>query len=94
MILQLRDLLRSRGQMPLKELCAELNCSPECIRPMLALLIRKGQIKALPQGSLCAGGCRLCPPESVEIFRWIADNSSSKTTIEEVSWEHRSSSQS
>ncbi|MCX8049403.1 MAG: FeoC-like transcriptional regulator [Methylohalobius sp.] len=71
MILELRNLLRQRGQLPLKELAAQLELSPEITRAMLERLIRKGQVERLPPGALCPGGCRTCPPESVEIYRWI-----------------------
>ncbi len=71
MILKLRDLLRQSGQLPLKELAAQLGVSPETARLMLEPLIQKGQVERLPAGSLCGGGCRTCPPETVEIYRWI-----------------------
>ncbi|MBN2700754.1 MAG: FeoC-like transcriptional regulator [Methylohalobius sp. ZOD2] len=77
MILELRDLLRRHQQIPLRELAAELGIAPETARPMLERLIRKGQVERLPAGTLCGGGCRLCPPDSVEIYRWIKDNNSS-----------------
>lgn len=71
MILELRDLLRRSGQLPLKELSAQLGVSHETARAMLGLLIRKGQVERLPAGTLCRGGCRTCPPDSIEIYRWI-----------------------
>ncbi len=71
MILKLRDLLRQSGQLPLKELAAQLGVSPETARLMLERLIQKGQVKRLPPGTLCGGGCRNCPPETVEIYRWM-----------------------
>ncbi len=74
MILALRELLRHHGQLPLKELAAELQIDPEVARSMLHRLIKKGQVVKLPEGTLCAGGCRLCPTENVEIYRWIGDN--------------------
>jgi len=74
MILEMRDLLQRHDQIPLKELAAELKTDPETTRKMLLRLMKKGQVEKLPQGTLCAGGCRLCPSESVEIYRWIGDN--------------------
>jgi|GEM_PF-3020984 len=74
MILELRELLKHHGQIPLKELAAELHTDPDTARMMLRRLIHKGQVERLPPGTLCAGGCRLCPSDSVEIYRWIGDN--------------------
>jgi DNA-binding IclR family transcriptional regulator len=71
MILELRDLLRRSGQLPLKELVAKLDLPPELVRAMLDRLIQKGQVERLPLGTLCGGGCRNCPPETVEIYRWV-----------------------
>lgn len=73
MILKLRDLLRRHRQIPLKKLAEELGIAPETARAMLGLLIRKGQVEQLPLGTPCRGGCRMCPPDTVEIYRWIAD---------------------
>lgn len=71
MILQLRDLLRQSGRLPLRELAIKLNLPPEVARAILERLIRKGQVERLPAGTLCGGGCKSCPPETVEIYRWI-----------------------
>ncbi len=74
MILELRALLRCHRQLPLKDLASRLQIDPEVARAMLHRLMKKGLVVKLPQGTLCAGGCRLCPGESVEIYRWIGDN--------------------
>ncbi len=74
MILALRDLLRRHRQIPLKELAEALDSDPETVRPMLERLIRRGEVERLPPATPCPGGCNLCPPQTVEIYRWIADN--------------------
>ncbi len=74
MILELSQLLRRHRQIPLKELAEALNADPASVRLMLQRLIRRGQVEKLPQGTLCAGGCHLCAPDSIEIYRWIGDN--------------------
>ncbi|GAB6067586.1 hypothetical protein JCM13664_09040 [Methylothermus subterraneus] len=71
MILEVRDLLRQNGQLPLKELAARLGLPQETARAMLERLIQKGQVERLAPGTLCAGGCRSCSPETIEIYRWI-----------------------
>ncbi len=78
MILELRDLLRRHGQIPLRELSAELHIDPETTRTMLRRFIKQGQVEKLPEGTLCAGGCRLCPAEHIEIYRWIGENGQSE----------------
>ncbi len=72
MIFEVRNLVRQQGQIPLKELCEQLQIPPDTARAMLNKLIRKGLVEKLPEGSLCAGGCSLCPPETVEIYRWVS----------------------
>ncbi len=75
MILELRALLRCHRQLPLKDLASRLQIDAEVARAMLHRLMKKGLVVKLPQDTLCAGGCRLCPSESVEIYRWIGDDS-------------------
>ncbi|BCX82433.1 putative ferrous iron transport protein C [Methylomarinovum caldicuralii] len=74
MILELRSLLRRQRQIPLKELAEALGSDPETVRPMLERLIRRGEVERLPSATPCPGGCTLCPPQTVEIYLWIADN--------------------
>lgn len=71
MILELRALLRQHKELPLKELATALQLPPETVRLMLQRLIQKGEVEPLPAGTLCKGGCRTCPPDTVEIYRWI-----------------------
>jgi len=73
-IFEIRDLVRRHGQIPLKELCGQLHIPPDTARAILNKLIRKGQVEKLPPRTPCAGGCRLCPPETVEIYRWVSPN--------------------
>ncbi len=93
MILELCRLLRHRRQIPLKELAEALETDPETVRPMLQRLIRRGQVERLPPATPCPGGCTLCPPQTVEIYRWIGDNeaSSRRTTQGASSCERPSS---
>ncbi len=93
MILELCRLLRRRRQIPLKELAEALGTDPETVRPMLQRLIRRGQVERLPPATPCPGGCTLCPPQTVEIYRWIGDNeaSSRRTTQGASSCERPSS---
>lgn len=74
MILELRSLLRRQRQIPLKELAEALGSDPKTVRAMLERLIRRGEVERLPPATPCPGGCTLCPPQTVEIYRWIADN--------------------
>ncbi len=74
MILELCRLLRRHRQIPLRELAEALGTDPDTVRPMLRRLIRRGQVERLPPATPCPGGCTLCPPQTVEIYRWIGDN--------------------
>ncbi len=67
-----KNYIRERGQVPLREIGLHFDMDPGVIRRMLETLEHKGVIQKLPAGSTCSGGCTQCAPESVDIYRWNA----------------------
>ena len=68
MLIEIRELLRSRGICSLSELCQHFNSSPEAMRGMLAHWQRKG--KVVKEHSGCNKGCASCSPDQLEVYRW------------------------
>lgn len=54
----------------LLDMSTHFDADPDALRPMLALLERKGRIRKLPPGTPC-GGCVLCDPASIELYEWV-----------------------
>lgn len=57
MLSQIKHLLAERGRMTLRELAVHFAMEPDALEPMLALLVRKGQIRQndLACGATCSG---------------------------------------
>jgi DNA-binding IclR family transcriptional regulator len=64
------DYLRRHRRASVADMAQGLGAAPEALREMLAMLERKGRVRRLPAGTLCAGGCRKCDPASVELYEW------------------------
>lgn len=74
MIIQrLRAHLKENGRASLFDMAAKLGTSPEALRNMVAVLEKKGQVRRLPQGTLCGGGCTSCAPETIELYEWVGE---------------------
>ena len=56
---EIRDLLKERGRMSLRELALHFSMSADAIEPMLDLLVRKNKIRQIDfsceSGKTCAG---------------------------------------
>ncbi|MEN9216404.1 MAG: FeoC-like transcriptional regulator [Gloeomargarita sp. HHBFW_bins_162] len=72
MLLQeIQTYVRKHRRVSLETLGRYLQIDADALRPMLALLIRKGKVRRLEQQP--CGGCHHCAPESLELYEWIAD---------------------
>ncbi len=67
----LTSYLSRERQAAIFELAQRLGADKDAVRGMLAVLERKGLVRKLPAGTLCAGGCTQCGPETVEIYEWV-----------------------
>lgn len=70
-LMELKQYLSERGQVPLADLVHRFEVQPEALRGMLAHWIRKGKVRQrLPAGA-CGNGCCKCDPETLEVYEWI-----------------------
>ncbi len=65
------DYLRRHGRASVIDLARAVDSTPEAVKAMLATLVRKGRVRALP-GSAC-GGCGKCEAANLEVYEWTAD---------------------
>jgi putative ferrous iron transport protein C len=63
--------LAERKCAALPDISLRLGSDPEAVRMMLSMLERRGQVRKLPTGSACTGGCSRCDPTSIEIYEWL-----------------------
>ncbi len=66
----IRRYLRANGRAAVQDLAVHFDSSPDAIRGMLSEWERRGQVRRLPGGTPCAGGCCKCDPATVEIYEW------------------------
>jgi len=67
---EVRDYIRSRGLVALRDLALEFDMEEQAMRGVLEHWERKGRIRRLPKGTSCTG-CSTCSPEDIEIFKWL-----------------------
>ncbi|MDX1335449.1 MAG: FeoC-like transcriptional regulator [Gammaproteobacteria bacterium] len=67
---EVRDYIRSRGQVALRDLALQFDMEEQAMRGVLEHWERKGRIKRLPKGTSC-NGCSGCSPEDIELFKWL-----------------------
>ncbi len=66
----IRRYLKLHGRAALHDLAVHFNSEPDAIRAMLGEWERRGQVRRLPGGTACGGGCNRCDPASVELYEW------------------------
>jgi hypothetical protein len=65
---EVRDYVRRRGEVSLRDLAIRFDAEPDALRPMLAHWIRKGQLSR--RAADACGGCTQCDPAGMEIYVW------------------------
>lgn len=66
----IRQYLKLNQRAAVYDLATHFDSDPDAIRAMLEEWERRGQVKKLPQGTACNGGCKQCAPETVELYEW------------------------
>jgi len=64
--------LKLNKRAAVQDMAAQLDISLDVLKNLLSLLERKGQVRRLPAGSPCGGGCSKCAPDTVELYEWTA----------------------
>ena len=63
--------LAQHRRVALVDLAHRFGSSPEALRAMLDVLVRKGRVRRIENGAACASGCCKCDPASVETYEWV-----------------------
>jgi hypothetical protein len=66
---EVRDFIRDRGQVALRDLALHFDMDEEAMRGVIAHWVLKGKVRKLPSGTTCSG-CSSCTPETIEIYAW------------------------
>ena len=66
-----RDYLKDRKRIALKDLVDRFNMDEDALRGMLGKWISKGNVRRLPSGSACGSGCGKCDPALTELYEWV-----------------------
>ncbi len=67
---ELKDYVKSRRQVSLKDAALHFDVEPEAIRGMLEFWVRKGKISKHGNDAACAGGCACSFKEDQEMYVW------------------------
>ena len=68
---ELRDYLKTKKRIALKDMQDRFHIDADALRGMLDKWISKGQVRKLPQGTPCDGGCCQCDPALTELYEWV-----------------------
>lgn len=70
-LIELKQYLSERRQVPLVDLVHRFDVEPEALRGMLAHWVRKGKVRKQSGAGACSKGCGACDPETLEVYEWI-----------------------
>jgi putative ferrous iron transport protein C len=70
LLLELRDYVKKRNRVNLRELALHFQRDPDTLREILTHWLRKGVICRAPQPSGCGSRCGQCHPSVAEIYCW------------------------
>lgn len=71
MMLELRDFLKQRHRVALKDLADHFNMDADALRGMLDKWIGKGKVRKLSLEANCGSGCCKCDPAMTELYEWV-----------------------
>ena len=72
---ELTDYLAQHRRAALTDMANRFGSSPDALRAMLDVLVRKGRVRRIGAGPACASGCCGCDQASAEThetYEWIA----------------------
>lgn len=79
MLADIKKYLQDKDRANLSDLALHFRCSPDAMRGMLDVWVRKGKVIRHEAGMAC-GDCHTCDTSLAEIYEWD-DGSSRITTI-------------
>lgn len=69
MLSEIKTYLQKNQRANLSDLALHFRTSPEAMRGMLAVWVKKGKVTAFAAGEAC-GGCNSCDTALAEIYEW------------------------
>ena len=79
MLSDIKTYLKKNQRANLSDLALHFRTSPEAMRGMLAVWVKKGKVTAFAAGQAC-GDCRTCDTSLAEIYEWNDEKSRSTIT--------------
>ena len=67
----IKQYLQQRGQASLGDIAIHFDSSPDAVRGMLDIWIRKGKVRKRMANSACGDSCNQCDSSSTEIYLWL-----------------------
>lgn len=68
---EVRDYLRERGQASLAEIASQFDASPQVVRDMLEVWVRKGKVQKGLATASCGSRCNQCDSATIEYYFWL-----------------------
>ncbi len=68
---QIRDYLRQRQRVALRDLCNHFQTDTDALRAMLAVWINKGKVRKMPVSKNCGSSCCKCDAALTEFYEWV-----------------------
>lgn len=68
---ELKTYLSANRRVPIGDLVNRFDTSPDAIRGMLDVFIRKGRLRRVPTGGGDCSGCTKCAAFTLEIYEWM-----------------------
>lgn len=75
MLSEIKVYLKKNQRANLSDLALHFRTSPEAMRGMLAVWVKKGKVTAFAAGQAC-GDCHTCDTSLAEIYEWNDDKAS------------------
>ncbi len=66
----IRRYLEQRGQATLADIALHFDASPDAVRGMLEVWMRKGRVQRRMATGSCGSSCNQCAPAATEIYVW------------------------
>lgn len=70
-LMDVRDYLKQKRRVSLKDLMLHFNIDADTLRAMLAKWINKGKVRKLSLETQCGTGCCRCDITLTELYEWV-----------------------
>lgn len=71
MLAEIKQFLKAKGPHSALQLANQFNMQANALQPMLALLVRKGQLRVCLKTPRCGTQCSQCSVLQTQIYEWV-----------------------